>query len=90
MDIYVGNLPKWAGETEVRQLFERFGRVRAVEIVKDALSGESRCFGFVTMDDGAAAGSVVSALNGAEFDNRALRVNVAAPSGDGQSVEHVT
>ena len=86
MDIYVGNLPKWAGETEVRQLFERFGKVRAVEIIKDALSGESRCFGFVTMDDSVVGQSAVASLNGVELDKRPLRVN-AASSGDGQSTQ---
>jgi RNA recognition motif-containing protein len=74
--IYVGNLPFSATEEEIRNLFSPFGAVHGVKLVSDRETGRPRGFGFVEMDDVAAA-SAISALNGKEVGGRSLRINEA-------------
>lgn len=79
MNIYVGNLSRQAGETELRTLFSEFGEVKSVKIIKDNLSGEPRGFAFVEMDDHAAGSQAIKGLDSKEFDNKRLKVNEAKP-----------
>ena len=74
--IYVGNLPFSATEDEIRNLFSPFGTVHAVKLVTDRETGRPRGFGFVEMEDSAAA-SAISALNGKDMGGRSLRINEA-------------
>lgn len=74
--IYVGNLPFSATEEDIRKLFSPYGTVHAVKLVSDRETGKPRGFGFVDMDDSAAA-SAISALNGKEVGGRSLRINEA-------------
>ena len=74
--IYVGNLPFSATEEEIRDLFSPFGTVHGVKLVSDRDTGRPRGFGFVEMDEAAAA-SAISALNGKEMGGRSLRINEA-------------
>jgi RNA recognition motif-containing protein len=73
-NIYVGNLPWKTTEEEIKELFEKFGEVLSVKIVKDRETGRPRGFGFVDMENADAA---ISELNGKDFGGRALRVNEA-------------
>lgn len=79
MNIYVGNLSRQAGETDLRVLFAEFGDITSIKIIKDNISGESRGFAFVEMPDDAAATNAIQALNGAEFQERRLKINEAKP-----------
>ena len=77
-NIYVGNLPFSATESEIRELFEQFGSVEEVKLITDRDTGRPRGFGFVEMDvDG--ADKAIEALDGKEFGGRNLRVNEARP-----------
>ena len=76
MEIYVGNLPYAATETDVAALFEPFGQP-AVHVMTDRATGRSRGFAFVALPDDAAR-AAIAALNGKTLDGRALRVDEAA------------
>lgn len=43
------------------------------------MTGRSRGFGFVEMEDDAAADEAISKLNGSDMDGRKIVVNVARP-----------
>jgi len=74
--IYVGNLSFNSTEDDVKQLFSQHGTVHSVALINDRETGRPRGFGFVEMDDSEAM-AAISALDGSEFDGRALRVNEA-------------
>ena len=76
--IYVGNLPWSATQEVVESLFSPYGEVLSVKLVSDRETGRARGFGFVEMED-ADAINAIAALDGKEFDGRALRVNKAEP-----------
>ena len=47
--VYVGNLPSETNESELRELFQKFGEVQSVEVIMDRRTGRSRGFCFVEM-----------------------------------------
>jgi cold-inducible RNA-binding protein len=79
MKLYVGNLSFETTENDLQDLFEQHGAVNEVHLIMDRMTGKSRGFGFVTMNDGAQANAAMSALNGRELNGRALTVNEARP-----------
>ncbi len=82
MNIYVGNLSWETTENELQQLFEAYGKVDSVTIIKDKYTSRSRGFGFVEMPDNTEGQAAIQALNGTAFGGRDLRVNVAKPRED--------
>ena len=64
MNIWVGNFTEQMTETTLREMFEVFGVVDSVKIIKDRLSGRSRGFGFVEMSNNSEADKAIKALNG--------------------------
>ena len=79
MNIYVGNLSRQAGETDLRTLFAEFGEVKSIKIIKDNTSGESRGFAFVEMPDDTQALQAIRGLDSREFQDRRLKINEAKP-----------
>lgn len=82
--IYVGNLPYTTTDSELNELFAPHGAVHSAAVIMDRMTGRSRGFGFVEMDDDAAM-AAIQALNGFEMGGRDLRVNEAQerPRGGG-------
>lgn len=83
MNIYVGNLSRDVEENDLRQVFEGFGEVSKVTIIKDKFSGEPRGFGFVEMSNKTEAQAAITGLNGTELNGRTLNVNEARPRTEG-------
>jgi RNA recognition motif-containing protein len=79
MKLYVGNLSFETTENDLQDLFEQHGTVDEVHLMTDRMTGKSRGFAFVTMNDDAQAKAAMSALNGHSLNNRALNVNEARP-----------
>ena len=77
MKIYVGNLPWSCTDQELSQLFSEVGDVSTATVITDRETGRSRGFGFVEMNDDAAANKAIAELNGKEMGGRPLRVNEA-------------
>ena len=76
-NLYVGNLAFGCTADDLRELFSQHGNVTSAQVVSDRETGRSRGFGFVEMTDGGEA--AISALNGADFQGRAVTVNEARP-----------
>ena len=79
MDIYVGNLPYTATEEDVTGLFSAYGPVERVKIITDRETGRSKGFAFVTLGDQTQLNAAIEALNGYDYQGRALRVNASEP-----------
>ena len=77
MKLYVGNLSFETTENDLQDLFEQHGTVGEVALMMDRMTGKSRGFAFVTMDDKSTAETAMSALNGKEVGGRTLTVNEA-------------
>ena len=79
MNIFVAGLSFRANDADLANLFEEYGTIRSARIVTDRMSGRSKGYGFVEMDDEDEARRAISELNGAEVDGRSLSVSEARP-----------
>ena len=81
MNIFVGNLSFDAVEQDLEKLFEGFGNVASVVILKrkEKKAPKSRGFGFVNMPDEPQALAAIAGINGKEFMGRVLDVEPARP-----------
>jgi len=80
--MYVGNLSFETTENDLQDLFEQHGTVNEVHLMMDRMTGKSRGFAFVTMNDDEQAKAAMTATNGKELNGRALNVNEARPRED--------
>lgn len=84
--LYVGNLPYRANEEAVKELFQRFGVVVNVRLMKDRQTGRRRGFGFVEVaaKDGS---KMIQKLNDFNFQERTLKVREAKERQDNDDAE---
>ncbi|MDX2087922.1 MAG: RNA-binding protein [Kofleriaceae bacterium] len=75
--LYVGNLSFHATEDLIQKKFETSGEVKAVNLMLDRMTGQSRGFCFVEMASADAAQKAIQDLNGQDLEGRALRVDIA-------------
>ncbi len=75
--IFVGNLSWKTTEEQLKAHFEAFGKVLSAKIVTDQMTGRSKGFGFVEMEDADAAAEAIRELNGKPLIDRNLRVSLA-------------
>lgn len=76
--LYVGNLPYTVTDESLKDLFSEVGTVISANVITCKLSGRSKGFGFVEMED-EDADKAVSALNGKEVEGRQIVVDIARP-----------
>ncbi len=80
--LYVGNLPYNTTNQQLQDHFAQFGTVLSADIIMDKYSGRSKGFGFVEMEDDAAAQAAIEKANGSDFSGRNIVVSVARPKED--------
>lgn len=76
--LYVGNLPWSTTEEELKNIFASHGTVYSARIISDRNTGRSKGFGFVEVEDSAAA-KMIAELNNTEVKGRKIIVNEAKP-----------
>nr|WP_320190002.1 RNA-binding protein [uncultured Desulfobacter sp.] len=74
MNIYVGNFTEQMTETNLREMFETFGVVESVKVIKNRFNGRSRGFGFVEMPSNSEADKAIKALNGNIINKKPLKI----------------
>ena len=79
--LYVGNLPYSYNEDSLKDMFASYGELTSVAIITDKMTGRSKGFGFVELDD-AKAEEAINEINGKEIEGRKVVVSVARPMTD--------
>ncbi|KAM7525106.1 hypothetical protein LguiA_015008 [Lonicera macranthoides] len=78
--IFVGGLPYYFTEVQIRELLESFGPLRGFDLVKDRDTGNSKGYGFCVYEDQAATDVACAALNGLKMGDKTLTVRRATIS----------
>ena len=78
MNIYIGNLSRDVTEVELRQQFEKFGRVDSASVVKDR-RGVSKGFGFIVMDSPEEGQAAINTLKGQMLNGRTMDIVESNP-----------
>lgn len=79
MDIYVGNLPSDVTGSDLRDMFESFGRVETADVMKRRHGDESGGFGFVGMPARSEAVSAVLGVHGRNVSGQAITAAEVRP-----------
>lgn len=78
--LFIGNIPHACGEAELREWFQQQGHtVTFAQVIRDRVTGHSRGFGFVELQDVSDLKTTVERLNGLRLSGRVLTVNAATP-----------
>ena len=77
--LYVGNLSYNTTDGTLKDLFAQVGAVASAIVIMDKMTGRSKGFGFVELENDADAEAAIAKFNGAEIDGRKLTVNEARP-----------
>ena len=87
MNIYVGNLGYDVNESELREVFEQYGKVTEVRLIIDKVTGKTKGFGFIEMPEKEEAQKAMAEMNETEFKGRVIKVNEAKPKIERRSGE---
>jgi len=79
--IFVGGLPYYLSEEQIRDLLGQFGALKGFDLVKDRDTGNSKGYGFVVYEDPAVVDIACSSLNGLAMGDKTLTVRRATASG---------
>eukprot|EP00897_Mesotaenium_endlicherianum_P010046 jgi/Mesen1/906/ME000116S00055 len=79
--IFVGGLPYYLTEEQIKELLTSFGALRAFDLVKDRDTGNSKGYGFCVYQDPAVTDVACMALNGMKMGDKTLTVRRASASG---------
>ncbi|CAG0920082.1 unnamed protein product [Notodromas monacha] len=74
MKLYVGSLHFNITEEMLRGIFEPFGKIENIALIKDQDTNRSKGYGFVTFQEADDAKKALEQLNGFELAGRAMRV----------------
>ena len=80
--LYVGNLAFGVTDDELMQAFTSFGNILSARVVMDRMTGRSKGFGFVEIEDDGQADEAVNKMNGQTIGGRPVRVSEAKPQED--------
>ena len=80
--LFVGKLSLDTTNESLQTLFAQYGNVVSVQIIFHRDTNQSKGFGFVEMEDQAAAQAAINALDGKEFEGHSIVVNIAKPRED--------
>ncbi len=79
MSVYVGNLSYNVTEEDLAEVFADYGTVKQVTIPTDRDTGRMRGFAFVQLSSEEEEAAAITALDGTEWMDRAIKVNKAKP-----------
>lgn len=73
---------------DLAALFGEHGTVTSAKVIMDKETGNSKCFGFVEMEDETEGMNAINALNETELQGRKIVVKKARPKEEGESRGH--
>lgn len=77
--LYVGNLPYSTTNESLGEMFSGYGTVVSAVIIMDRMSGRSKGFGFVEIEEDEGADKAIAEMDGKEVEGRNIKVNEARP-----------
>lgn len=87
MNIFVAKLSSATTGDDLAALFKEHGTVSSAKVIMDRETGNSKCFGFVEMEDDVEAMNAINALNDIEFQGRKIVVKKARVKEDDEHGE---
>lgn len=83
VNIFVAKLSSTTTSEDLQALFSEHGSVSSAKVIMDKETGNSKCFGFVEMEDETEGFNAINALNESDFQGRKIVVKKARPREEG-------
>jgi len=83
VNIFVAKLSSATTSEDLQALFAEHGSVSSAKVIMDKETGNSKCFGFVEMEDETEGFNAINALNESDFQGRKIVVKKARPREEG-------
>jgi RNA-binding protein Musashi len=80
--VFVGGIPAHIDRDGLRQLFEQFGPVTDAIVMIDQVTNRSRCFGFVTFENGSNGAQRAIDAQPLQVGQRSVEVKLATPKAE--------
>ena len=81
MKIFVAGLPYDLDDSELEEIFEKFGTIISAKVAMDKETGKSKGFGFIEMQNDAEALDAIESLNDISLGKKPLVVKKAEEGG---------
>ena len=88
VNIFVAKMSSATTGDDLATLFGEFGTVSSAKVIMDKETGNSKCFGFVEMEDETEGMNAINALNESEFQGSKIVVKKARPREEGENRGH--
>lgn len=88
MNIFVAKMSSTTTGEDLAALFGEHGTVTSAKVITDRETGNSKCFGFVEMEDETEGMNAINALNETDFQGRKIVVKKARPKEEGEERDH--
>ncbi len=75
--LFVGKLSYSCTDAGLRAIFENYGNILSAKVIMDKMTGQSRGFGFVELQEDDKAMQAIQDLNGKSVDGRQIVVSEA-------------
>ncbi|XP_008552649.1 splicing factor U2AF 50 kDa subunit [Microplitis demolitor] len=76
--LFIGSLPTYFNDEQVKELLENFGGLRSFNLVKESATGMSKGYAFCEFIDVSITDQVIAGLNGMQIDDKKLFVQRAS------------
>merc|ERR1711962_1908742 len=83
-NVYVKNFNETMTEDDLSKMFEKFGKITSLKLMKSDEDEKSKGFGFVSFEDAETAESACAELNGKEVDGKTIYVDRAQKKAERQ------
>ena len=82
MKIFVAKLSPNTTSESLQALFEQYGEVASSKVIMDRDTKQSKCYGFIEMEDDEKGRQALEALNGVEYEGATIATKEAIPHED--------
>lgn len=88
VNIFVAKMSSATTGDDLAVLFGEHGTVISAKVIIDKETGNSKCFGFVEMEDETEGMNAINALNETDFQGKNIVVKKARPKEEGEDRGH--
>ncbi|KAM3182656.1 hypothetical protein ACTXT7_011873 [Hymenolepis weldensis] len=85
-NLFIYHLPQDKTDSDLVELFSPFGNVLSAKVYIDRVTGQSKCFGFVSYDNLISAREAINQMNGYAIGQKRLKVQLKRAKGNNANI----